>query len=145
MANEPGNLAFNIPFVQLPLEAAALRALIERTEALIPDGCTPVWTGSNHDVPRFPTRWAENDPAKARCALMMLLTLRGCVFLYVGEDDEYRWHDEMRREAEFLRAKGTVARYTVEKGQPHRLETLAGAKAGRLFDGFEETKKGCSK
>ena len=48
-------------------------------------------------------------------------------------------------EAELLRSKGTVARYTVEKGQPHRLETLAGANAGRLFDGFEETKKGCSK
>jgi hypothetical protein len=25
------------------------------------------------------------------------------------------------------------------------LETLAGASAGRLFDGFEETEKGCSK
>jgi hypothetical protein len=68
-----------------------------------------------------------------------------CVFMYVGELDEYRWHDEMKKEAEFLRAKGTVARYTVEKGQPHRLETLAGANAVRLFDGFEETKKGCSK
>jgi len=66
-----------------------------------------------------------------------------CVFMYVGELDEYRWHDEMKREAEFLRASGTVARYTVEKGQPHRMETLAGANAGRLFDGFEETKKGC--
>jgi len=67
-----------------------------------------------------------------------------CVFMYVGELDEYRWHDEMKREAELLRAKGTVARYTVEKGQPHRLETLAGANAVRLFDGFEETKKGCT-
>jgi hypothetical protein len=25
------------------------------------------------------------------------------------------------------------------------METLASANAGRLFDGFEETKKGCSK
>jgi predicted esterase len=68
-----------------------------------------------------------------------------CVFMYVGENDEYMWHSEMKREAELLRSGGTVARYTVEKGQPHRLETLAGANAGRLFDGFEETKKGCSK
>ena len=68
-----------------------------------------------------------------------------CVFMYVGENDEYRWHGEMNSEADYLRAKGTVARYTVEEGQPHRLETLAGASAARLFDGFEETKKGCSK
>jgi poly(3-hydroxybutyrate) depolymerase len=67
-----------------------------------------------------------------------------CVFMYVGELDEYMWHGEMKKEAEFLRSKGTLARYTVEKGQPHRLDTLAGANAGRLFDGFEETKKGCS-
>jgi predicted peptidase len=67
-----------------------------------------------------------------------------CVYLYVGENDEYRWHDEMKREAEFLRARGTVASYTVEKGQPHRLDTLAGANAFRLFDGFEAAKAGCS-
>jgi predicted esterase len=67
-----------------------------------------------------------------------------CVFMYVGEHDEYRWHDEMKEEAEFLRSKGTVARYAVEKGQPHRLESLAGANATRLFDGFEATKKGCA-
>jgi predicted esterase len=68
-----------------------------------------------------------------------------CVFMYVGENDPYMWHAEMKKEAEWLRSQGTVARYTVEKGQPHRMETLADANAGRLFDGFEETKKGCSK
>jgi predicted esterase len=68
-----------------------------------------------------------------------------CVFMYVGEFDPYRWHAEMNREAEALRAKGTVARYSVEQGQPHRLETLAGDHAGRLFDGFAEAQKGCSK
>jgi poly(3-hydroxybutyrate) depolymerase len=67
-----------------------------------------------------------------------------CVFMYVGEFDPYMWHREMKREADILRVKGTVARYSVEQGQPHRLETLAGPNAGRLFDGFEETAKGCS-
>lgn len=66
-----------------------------------------------------------------------------CVFMYVGETDEYMWHDEMGREAEFLRSKGAVAHYTVEQGQPHRLDTLAGPRARRLFDGFEEASKGC--
>lgn len=66
-----------------------------------------------------------------------------CVFLYIGECDEYEWHDEMQSQAEFLRALGGVARYTVEKGQSHRLETLERANAGRLFDGFEEAERGC--
>jgi hypothetical protein len=65
--------------------------------------------------------------------------------MYVGENDEYRWHAEMQREAEFLRSRGTAANYNVEKGQPHRLETLAGANAARLFEGFEATKQGCSR
>jgi poly(3-hydroxybutyrate) depolymerase len=68
-----------------------------------------------------------------------------CVYLYIGEHDEYRWHDEMRREAQFLRSRGAVASYTVEAGQPHRIETVAGANAGRLFDGFQAAKRGCTR
>ena len=68
-----------------------------------------------------------------------------CVFLYVGEHDEYRWHDEMRREASFLSAAGTVARYVLEQRQGHRLESLAGTNAGRLFDGFDEANTGCTR
>ena len=90
-------------------------------------------------VTAFPGYMWEPSAAKLQAISKM------CVFMYVGEFDEYQWHGEMKKEAEFLRAKGTVARYTVEKGQPHRLETLAGANAARLFDGFEETKKGCSR
>jgi predicted esterase len=90
-------------------------------------------------VTAFPGYMWEPTQAKLQAISKM------CVFMYVGELDEYMWHDEMKQEAEFLRSRGTVARYTVEKGQPHRLETLAGANAGRLFDGFEETRKGCSK
>jgi len=90
-------------------------------------------------VTAFPGYMWEPSAAKLQAISGM------CVFMYVGELDEYRWHDEMNREAEVLRANGTVARYTVEKGQPHRLETLAGANAVRLFDGFDETKKGCRK
>ena len=81
------------------------------------------------------------EPSAARLEAISKM----CVFMYVGELDPYRWHNEMKKEAEFLRSKGTLARYTVEKGQPHRLDTLAGANAVRLFDGFEETKQGCSK
>src|SRR5262245_5934582 len=90
-------------------------------------------------VTAFPGYMWEPTPAKLQAISKM------CVFMYVGENDEYRWHGEMQREQQFLSARGTVARYTVEKGQPHRMDTLAGASASRLFDGFEETKKGCSK
>jgi predicted peptidase len=76
-------------------------------------------------------------------ATKLLAISKMCVFMYVGEFDRYRWHGEMQFEVEYLRSQGTLARYTVEKDQPHRLDTLAGANAGRLFDGFEETKKGC--
>jgi poly(3-hydroxybutyrate) depolymerase len=77
-------------------------------------------------------------------AARLMAISKMCVFMYVGEFDPYMWHGEMRREAEFLRSKGTLARYTVEKDQPHGIETLTGDSAGRLFDGFEETQKGCS-
>ena len=90
-------------------------------------------------VTAFPGYLWQPTPARLQAISKM------CVFMYVGETDQYMWHDEMKREAEFLRSKGTVARYTVEKGQPHRLESLAGVNAARLFDGFEETKNGCSK
>ena len=90
-------------------------------------------------ITAFPGYMWEPSAAKLQAISKM------CVFMYVGENDEYMWHAEMKKEAEFLRSKGTVARYTVEKGQPHRMETLAGANAARLFDDFEETKKGCSK
>jgi poly(3-hydroxybutyrate) depolymerase len=89
-------------------------------------------------VTAFPGYMWQPSAAKLQAISKM------CVFMYVGELDHYMWHGEMKKEAEFLRSKGTVARYTVEMGQPHRLETLAGPNAGRLFDGFEETKRGCS-
>jgi poly(3-hydroxybutyrate) depolymerase len=90
-------------------------------------------------VTAFPGYMWEPSVAKLEAIAKM------CVFMYVGELDPYRWHAEMKQEAEFLRSKGTLARYSVEQGQPHRLETLAGANASRLFDGFEESQKGCSK
>ncbi len=67
-----------------------------------------------------------------------------CVFMYVGEFDRYMWHNEMKRETDYLASKGTLTRYTVEIGQPHGIATLTGAWAGRLFDGFEETVNGCN-
>jgi hypothetical protein len=44
-----------------------------------------------------------------------------------------------------FRAMGMTANYTAEKGQPHRIETLAGPNAHRLFDIFEQSQHGCGR
>ena len=80
------HLAFNFPFVHARFEAEELRRVVAATEALIPPAGWPVWTASNHDVGRLPTRWCGNDEAKARCALMALVTLRGTPVLYYGDE-----------------------------------------------------------
>ena len=79
-------LAFNFPFINAPLEAAAMRAVVERTQEMLPAGAWPAWTGSNHDMSRFATRWAQDDPTKARAAVLMLLGLRGTPVLYQGDE-----------------------------------------------------------
>jgi len=80
------NMAFNFPFVFSQFEAKQLKEVVELTESLLPPLAWPVWTGSNHDVGRFPSRWCDGDPRKTRLALMVLLTLRGTPVLYYGDE-----------------------------------------------------------
>jgi glycosidase len=80
------DLAFNFPFINAGFEAEKLRAVLEETVSLLPQGAWPVWTGSNHDVSRLASRWAGGDPVKCRVALMMLLTLPGTPVLYQGDE-----------------------------------------------------------
>ena len=78
-------LGFNFPvvFARFPAE---LPDLVDRTLAALPPGACPVWTGSNHDVGRFPSRWCDGDPARIRLALLILLTLPGATVLYYGDE-----------------------------------------------------------
>lgn len=48
----------------------------------------PSWAFSNHDAPRVVSRWshARDRVAFARQALLLLITMRGSVFLYQGEE-----------------------------------------------------------
>jgi alpha-glucosidase len=48
----------------------------------------PSWAFSNHDAPRFASRWwgEGNRDAGVRVALMLLMSLRGNVILYQGEE-----------------------------------------------------------
>ena len=79
-------LAFNFPFLRSPFHAEPLRQFVDDTEAALPAGAWPVWTGSNHDHSRFPTRWAQNDDRRIRLGLLMLLTIRGTPVLYYGDE-----------------------------------------------------------
>src|SRR6202035_4395050 len=80
------HLAFNFPFITAPFDASAMQRVVEDTEALLPPGAWPTWTGSNHDMSRFASRWAGGDPRKARIAILMLLCLRGTPVLYQGDE-----------------------------------------------------------
>jgi alpha-glucosidase len=53
---------------------------------LVAEPAWPVWTASNHDVPRCPTRWCDGDERLGRCVLVALLTLRGTPVLYYGDE-----------------------------------------------------------
>ena len=85
-AGDELHLAFNFPFVHAPFRAETLAGIVAETEAVLPGHGWPVWTASNHDVSRFPTRWCAGSEALIRCALMLLLTLRGTPFLYQGDE-----------------------------------------------------------
>jgi alpha-glucosidase len=80
------HMAFNFLFVHSDLDAGQLRAIVEGVEGGLPELSWPVYTGSNHDAGRLATRWAGGDEARARCALLLLLTLRGTPFLYYGDE-----------------------------------------------------------
>jgi hypothetical protein len=65
--------------------------------------------------------------------------------MHVGEFDQLGWTGEIQQQAAMLQKKGLNVRFTIEKGQPHRLDTFAGAGAKRLFEEFEQARQGCAK
>ena len=74
------------------LYADALTPELVRRANAAWDGATgqgwPSWAFSNHDAPRAVSRWAEGrDPDRfARMAMLLLMALRGNVFVYQGEE-----------------------------------------------------------
>jgi alpha-glucosidase len=80
------HLAFNIAFVFSPLDASEMAPIVEETEKHLASLGWPAWIASNHDVGRLASRWCSGDERKARCALMLLLSLHGTPFLYYGDE-----------------------------------------------------------
>lgn len=65
-------------------------ALVRATLEAWPEepGAWPSWAFSNHDAPRAVSRWSApaDHAAAARLALLLLVSLRGNIFLYQGEE-----------------------------------------------------------
>lgn len=79
-------LAFNFSFIFSPFTAPALAQVVQETLEALPDGATPVWTASNHDISRFPTRWCDGDIRRVRLALFSMLMLPGSTVIYYGDE-----------------------------------------------------------
>src|SRR5262249_22629384 len=79
-------LASNFPLVFAAFSADALASVVASTLAALPAGGCPVWTASNHDVGRFPSRWCGGDDAKIKLALLVLGALPGALVLYYGDE-----------------------------------------------------------
>lgn len=67
-----------------PLTAERVAEVFDRLDAHSPDGWA-CWAFSNHDVTRHVSRW-NLDAQGARCHAVLLLSLRGSVCLYQGEE-----------------------------------------------------------
>jgi alpha-glucosidase len=84
--NDELQLAFNFPFVFSSFAAGDLAGVVGPTMGALPAGACPVWTASNHDVGRFPSRWCDGHDERTRLALLLLTTLPGTTVLYYGDE-----------------------------------------------------------
>lgn len=79
------------------------------------------------------------EPTAAR-----IQALKGlCIAMYVGDHDQLGWTEPVQRQAAQFKAAGLAVSFSLERGQEHRIGTLAGAGAARLFDFFEQSARGC--
>ena len=77
------HLPFNFALLSASWQARHIARLIEEYEFALPSGGWPNWVLGNHDRPRIASRIGENQ---ARCAAMLLLTLRGTPTIYYGDE-----------------------------------------------------------
>ena len=67
-----------------------------------------------------------------------------CVYMHVGQFDS-DWRQNVRDQAEFFGEEGMKVKFYLEEGQEHSIETLVGEGSARLFDHFDEARRGCGK
>jgi alpha-glucosidase len=77
------HLALDHQLAKSDWDAGAFRRAIAAAERHLPAPRAPTWAFSNHDLSRHATRWGVG---RTRVAALILLTLRGTVSLYQGEE-----------------------------------------------------------
>jgi len=65
-----------------------------------------------------------------------------CIYMFAGERDQ-PWSAAMNEQSKAFLARGMKVQTSLEAGQPHLIDSLAGEGAGRLFDQFDESRRGC--
>jgi poly(3-hydroxybutyrate) depolymerase len=89
-------------------------------------------------ITAFPGFLPEPNPARLNAIAGM------CLHMFVGEVDELGFRTPMEQEETIFRQRHMPLTFSIEKGQPHRIATLAGPGASRLFDLFEQDRHGCA-
>ncbi|APU31246.1 alpha-glucosidase [Ectopseudomonas alcaliphila JAB1] len=82
------HMAYSFDLLTAQCSPAYIRSTIEAVEGELGDGW-PCWSVGNHDVVRVMSRWAhegEATPERGRLLMSLLLSLRGSVCLYQGEE-----------------------------------------------------------
>ncbi|HEU4679536.1 MAG TPA: alpha-glucosidase family protein, partial [Terrimicrobiaceae bacterium] len=81
------HMAYLFNLLSPEFSARHIRDVVETLEARIGDGW-PCWSFSNHDVVRVMTRWGGANPPEdlAKVLLALLLSMRGTICIYQGEE-----------------------------------------------------------
>jgi len=81
------HMAYSFELLTNTLSGNYIRQTLETLEAGLGEGW-PCWSMGNHDVPRVMTRWGgeEQSPELAKTLNTLLLSLRGSVCSYQGEE-----------------------------------------------------------
>ena len=87
-------------------------------------------------ITAFPGYLTELTPSRLKAVSTM------CIYMHVGELDS-DWRAQMMDQSEFFREEGMKVQFIVEDGQEHSIETLTGPGSARLFDHFDEARRGC--
>lgn len=81
------HMAYTFDLLTERCDTAYIRSVIRQFNTIAPDAW-PCWALSNHDVTRSASRWGKGEDAEAYplIILVMIMSLRGSVCLYQGEE-----------------------------------------------------------